>query len=89
MKRLRFNEKFQITNDKSEINSNFQSLSFGLPTLRAGPQFQMTKTLWPECRLNRFEHLDIEILDLFGAWYLGFEIYSLRMRLRPLKNFPQ
>ena len=49
----------------------------------------MTKTLWPICRLNRFEHLDIGILDLFGAWYLEFEIYSLRMRLRPLKHFPQ
>ena len=41
------------------------------------------------CKLNRFEHLDIGILDLFGAWYLVFGIYSLRMRLRPLKNFPQ
>ena len=60
-----------------------------LPTLRAGPQFQMTKTLWPMCKLNRFEHLDIGILNLFGAWYLIFGIYSLRMRLRPLKNFPQ
>ena len=49
----------------------------------------MTKTLGPECKLNRFEHLDIGILDLFGAWYLEFGIYSLRMRLSPLKNFPQ
>ena len=56
--------KFQITNDKSETNSNFQNLSFGLPTLRAGPQFQMTKTLWPKFKLNRFEHLDIGIWDL-------------------------
>jgi hypothetical protein len=49
----------------------------------------MTRKLWPECKLNRFEHLDTGILDLFGVWYLGFEIYSLRINLRPLKNYLQ
>jgi hypothetical protein len=29
------------------------------------------------CKLNRFEHLDIGILDLFGAWYLVFGIWYL------------
>jgi hypothetical protein len=49
----------------------------------------MAKTLWPICKLTRFEYLDIGILDLFGACYLLFGIYSLRMRLRPLKHFQQ
>ena len=52
-------------------------------------KISMTKTLWPICKFNRFEHLDIGILDLFGAWYLEFGIYSLRMRFRPMKNFPE
>lgn len=51
-------------------------------------EISMTKTLWPICKFNRFGQLDIGILDLFGAWYLEFEIYSLRMRFRPLKHFP-
>jgi hypothetical protein len=38
---------------------------------------------------HRFEHLDIGILDLFSAWCLGFGIYGLRIRFRPLKNFLQ
>jgi hypothetical protein len=30
-------------------------------------KISMTKTLWLECTSDRFEHLDIGILDLFGA----------------------
>jgi hypothetical protein len=65
-------------------------------------EISMTKTLWPICMFNCFGHLDIGILDLpfdlaqggervepFGAWYLEFGIYSLRMRLGLLKHFPQ
>jgi len=36
--------KSQIPSTKSQINYKFQYWSSGLPTLRAGPQFQMTKT---------------------------------------------
>jgi hypothetical protein len=34
----------------------------------------MTKTVSPWFTLDRFEHLEIGILDLFGAWSLGFRI---------------
>jgi hypothetical protein len=40
----RLNIKFEILSTKHETNPNDQNWSSGLPTLRAGPQFQMTKT---------------------------------------------
>jgi hypothetical protein len=39
--------------------------SLGLPTLRAGPQFQNSKLFWS---------LNIGIWDLFVIWCLEFEI---------------
>jgi hypothetical protein len=36
--------KFEIRSTKHETNPNDQNGSYGLPTLRAGPRFQMTKT---------------------------------------------
>jgi len=37
--------KFQITNHKYQTNHNDGNWSFGLPTLRAGPQFQNSKSV--------------------------------------------
>jgi hypothetical protein len=37
-------EAHKIRNPKHETNPNDQNGSYGLPTLRAGPRFQMTKT---------------------------------------------
>ena len=37
-------EAHKTRNPKHETNPNVQNWSCGLPTLRAGPQFQMTKT---------------------------------------------
>jgi hypothetical protein len=49
-------------------------------------KISMTKPLWPICKLNRFEDLDIGILDLFDAWCLGFGIYGFRIKLRPMQS---
>jgi len=48
----------------------------------------MTKTVWPRCSSYRFEHPYIGILNLFGAWSLGFGIYSLRMKFTPFEKLP-
>jgi hypothetical protein len=56
--------KYQITSTKLQTNLKFQYWSSGLPTLRAGPQFQMTKTQ------NRFEISNFGHCDLFDICYL-------------------
>jgi hypothetical protein len=53
--------KSQTPSTKLQTNLKFQYWSSGLPTLRAGPQFQMTKTK-NRFGISNFGHCDL----LFG-----------------------
>ena len=61
--------KSEIRISKSETNSNYQNWSSGLPTLRAGPQFQMTKTLYSQHLTSlfwTFENSGFVFVSCFG-----------------------
>jgi len=69
--------KYQITSTKLQTNLKFQYWSSGLPTLRAGPQFQMTKTQ-TRFGISNFGHCDLpfdlaqggELVEPFDICYL-------------------
>jgi hypothetical protein len=68
--------KSQTPSTKLQTNLKFQYWSSGLPTLRAGPQFQMTKTQ-NKFRISNFGHC-----YLFDICYLEFLVPPADCRKR-------
>ena len=80
--------KSQTPSTKSQTNLKFQYWSSGLPTLRAGPQFQMTKTQ-NRFGISNFGHCDLfDICDLlFGISIpLVLQDTSQSLPARPLNS---
>ncbi len=66
------NSKSQISNIKQITITKIVRASLGLPTLRAGAQFQNSVSKFQTCFM--FWSLNIGIWDLFVIWCLKFDI---------------